>query len=123
MALSDEDRRGRDLVVGWMKDLNLDVSIDRIGNVIGIRAGTEPGNPVLTGSHIDTVATGGRYDGNLGVLAGLEVIETLNDAKLTTRKPLAVGFFTNEDIICMEKCNHKWFVNNTFSNIEYFTIN
>ena len=97
MALSDEDRRGRDLVVGWMKDLNLDVSIDRIGNVIGIRAGTEPGNPVLTGSHIDTVATGGRYDGNLGVLACLEVIETLNDAKLTTRKPLAVGFFTNEE--------------------------
>jgi len=97
MALSDEDRRGRDLVVGWMKDLNLDVSIDRIGNVIGTRAGTEPGNPVLTGSHIDTVATGGRYDGNLGVLAGLEVIETLNDAKLTTRKPLSVGFFTNEE--------------------------
>jgi N-carbamoyl-L-amino-acid hydrolase len=97
MALSDEDRRGRDLVVSWMKDLNLDVSIDRIGNVIGIRAGTEPGNPVLTGSHIDTVATGGRYDGNLGVLAGLEVIETLNDAKLTTGKPLAVGFFTNEE--------------------------
>jgi N-carbamoyl-L-amino-acid hydrolase len=97
MALSDEDRRGRDLVVSWMKDLNLDVSIDKIGNVIGIRAGTEPGNPVLTGSHIDTVATGGRYDGNLGVLAGLEVIETLNDAKLTTGKPLAVGFFTNEE--------------------------
>ena len=94
MALSDEDRRGRDLVVGWMKDLDLDVSIDRIGNVIGIRAGTELGNPVLTGSHIDTVATGGRYDGNLGVLAGLEVIETLNEASLTTRKPLAVGFFT-----------------------------
>ncbi|MFA9421724.1 MAG: Zn-dependent hydrolase [Gammaproteobacteria bacterium] len=97
MALSDEDRRGRDLVVGWMKDLNLDVSIDKIGNVVGIRAGTEPGNPVLTGSHIDTVATGGRYDGNLGVLAGLEVIETLNETRLTTRKPLAVGFFTNEE--------------------------
>jgi len=97
MALSDEDQLGRDLVVGWIKDLNLDVSIDRIGNVIGIRAGIEPGSPVLTGSHIDTVATGGRYDGNLGVLAGLEVIETLNDANLTTRKPLAVGFFTNEE--------------------------
>ena len=90
MALSDEDRRGRDLVVGWMKDLDLDVTIDRIGNVIGIRAGTEPGNPVLTGSHIDTVATGGRYDGNLGVLAGLEIIETLNEASLITRKPLEI---------------------------------
>ena len=97
MALSDEDRRGRDLVVGWMKRLNLDLSIDRIGNVVGVRAGTEPGIPVLTGSHIDTVATGGRYDGNLGVLAGLEVIQTLNEARRTTRKPLAVGFFTNEE--------------------------
>jgi len=97
MALSDEDRQGRDLVVGWMRYLGLDVSIDRIGNVIGIRAGAEPGNPVMTGSHIDTVATGGRYDGNLGVLAGLEVIETLNDAGFTTCRPLGVGFFTNEE--------------------------
>ncbi len=97
IALSDEDRRGRDLVVGWMQELGLEVSIDRIGNVIGLRQGTGPGNPVLTGSHIDTVATGGRYDGNLGVLAGLEVIETLNHAGLTTRKPIGVGFFTNEE--------------------------
>jgi N-carbamoyl-L-amino-acid hydrolase len=97
MALTDEDRRGRDLVVGWMKELHLDISIDRIGNVIGMRAGIEPAAPVLTGSHIDTVATGGRYDGSLGVLAGLEVIATLNQANLTTRKSLAVGFFTNEE--------------------------
>ena len=97
MALTDEDRRGRDLVVGWMKELELDVSVDQIGNVVGIRAGSEAGKPVMTGSHIDTVATGGRYDGNLGVLAGLEVIETLNDAQLTTRKPVGVGFFTNEE--------------------------
>lgn len=97
IALSDEDRRGRDLVVGWMQELGLEISIDRIGNVIGLRQGTGPGNPVLTGSHIDTVATGGRYDGNLGVLAGLEVIETLNQADLTTRKPIGVGFFTNEE--------------------------
>jgi N-carbamoyl-L-amino-acid hydrolase len=97
MALSDEDRQGRDLVVNWMRELGLDISVDRIGNVIGIRPGTEPGDPVMTGSHIDTVATGGRYDGNLGVLAGLEVIETLNQANLKTRKPVAVGFFTNEE--------------------------
>ena len=97
IALSDEDRQGRDLVAGWMRELGLEVSIDRIGNVIGLRQGTEPGDPVLTGSHIDTVATGGRYDGNLGVLAGLEVIETLNQAGLTTRKPIGVGFFTNEE--------------------------
>jgi beta-ureidopropionase / N-carbamoyl-L-amino-acid hydrolase len=97
MALSDEDRQGRDLVVGWMRDLGLKISIDRIGNVIGIRQGLETGPPVMTGSHIDTVATGGRYDGNYGVLAGLEVIETLNEAGIKTRKPLGVGFFTNEE--------------------------
>jgi len=97
MALSDEDRQGRDLVVGWMNELGLDVSIDQFGNVIGIREGLEAGNPVMTGSHIDTVASGGRYDGNLGVLAGLEVISTLNDAEITTRKPIGVGFFTNEE--------------------------
>ena len=97
MALSDEDRKGRDLVVYWMRELGLKISIDKIGNVIGIREGLEAGAPVMTGSHIDTVATGGRYDGNLGVLAGLEVIQTLNDAAITTQKPIGVGFFTNEE--------------------------
>jgi N-carbamoyl-L-amino-acid hydrolase len=97
MALTDEDRQGRDLVVGWMHELGLDVTIDQIGNVIGIRAGQESGKPVMTGSHIDTVASGGIYDGNLGVLAGLEIIATLNDAEITTRKPIGVGFFTNEE--------------------------
>ncbi|GAB4224746.1 MAG: Zn-dependent hydrolase [Kiloniellaceae bacterium] len=97
LALTEEDKAGRDLVVGWMKELGLSVSIDRIGNVIGVRAGEVEGPPVTTGSHIDTVATGGLYDGNLGVLAGLEVIETLNEAGVTTRHPLAVGFFTNEE--------------------------
>ena len=97
MALTDEDRQGRDVVVKWMHELGLEVTVDQIGNVIGIRAGQESGRPVMTGSHIDTVASGGRYDGNLGVLAGLEVIATLNDAEIMTRKPLGVGFFTNEE--------------------------
>ncbi|RZO41681.1 MAG: Zn-dependent hydrolase [Proteobacteria bacterium] len=97
MALTDEDRQGRDIVVKWMHELGLEVTVDQIGNVIGIRAGQESGRPVMTGSHIDTVASGGRYDGNLGVLAGLEVIATLNDAEITTRKPIGVGFFTNEE--------------------------
>ena len=97
MALTDEDRQGRDLVVKWMHELGLEVTVDQIGNVIGIRAGQESGRPVMTGSHIDTVASGGRYDGNLGVLAGLEVIATLNEAEITTRKPIGVGFFTNEE--------------------------
>jgi N-carbamoyl-L-amino-acid hydrolase len=97
MALTDEDRQGRDLVVKWMHELDLEVTVDQIGNVVGIRPGQESGRPVMTGSHIDTVASGGRYDGNLGVLAGLEVIETLNDSNIITRKSIGVGFFTNEE--------------------------
>lgn len=97
LALSDDDRRGRDRVAGWMRDLGLAVTVDRIGNVVGIRPGIEDGPPVVVGSHIDTVATGGLYDGALGVLAGLEVVAVLNDAGLKTRRPLAVAFFTNEE--------------------------
>ena len=97
LALSDADKQGRDLVVKWMAALGLEVSIDAIGNVVGLRKGRHDGAPVMIGSHIDTVATGGLYDGNLGVLAGLEVVETLNDAAVTTKHPLAVGFFTNEE--------------------------
>lgn len=97
LALGDEDRAGRDLVAGWMRDLGLVVSVDAIGNVVGVRPGRQAGAPVMTGSHIDTVRTGGLYDGNLGVLAGLEVIETLNDAGIETVHPLAVAFFTNEE--------------------------
>ena len=80
-----------------MKALGLAVTIDAIGNVTGLRAGREKLAPVMTGSHIDTVRTGGRYDGNYGVLAGLEVVRALNDANMTTRRPVAVTFFTNEE--------------------------
>ncbi|MGB1631378.1 MAG: M20 family metallo-hydrolase, partial [Acidimicrobiales bacterium] len=97
LALTDEDRAGRDLVVSWMHDLELNVTIDGIGNVVGVMAGSTEGAPVMTGSHIDTVRTGGRYDGNLGVLAGLEVIETLRIANVTPDRPLAVAFFTDEE--------------------------
>ncbi len=97
LALSDEDKAGRDLVVARMKALGLEVRIDAIGNVIGLRAGREKLAPVMTGSHIDTVRTGGRYDGNYGVLAGLEVVRALNAANVTTRRPIAVAFFTNEE--------------------------
>ena len=97
LALTDEDGQGRDLVVSLMRQHGLEVSIDQIGNVIGVREGAEPGPAVVTGSHIDTVRTGGRYDGSLGVLAGLEVIATLNDAGIKTRHPLSVAFFTNEE--------------------------
>ena len=97
LALSDEDKGGRDLVVAWMRELGLSVHIDRIGNVVGVRAGLADGPPVMTGSHIDSVRTGGRYDGTLGVLAGLEVIASLNELEFPTRRPIAVAFFTNEE--------------------------
>ncbi len=97
LALTDADKAGRDLVVLWMRDLGLDVSIDAVGNVVGIRPGTTDEAPVMCGSHIDTVGTGGIYDGNLGVLAGLEVVETLAAAGVTTRRPLAVAFFSDEE--------------------------
>jgi beta-ureidopropionase / N-carbamoyl-L-amino-acid hydrolase len=97
LALTEEDRMGRERVIGWMRELGLEVSSDAMGNVFGLRPGTEPGPPVMTGSHIDTVRTGGIYDGNLGVLGGLEVVETLNEAGIVTRRPLCVAFFTNEE--------------------------
>lgn len=97
LALTDEDRAGRDLVVGWMRALGLEVAIDPIGNVFGLRRGREDVAPVMTGSHIDTVRTGGRYDGNLGVLGGLEAVETLNAAGIVTRRPIVVAFFTGEE--------------------------
>jgi N-carbamoyl-L-amino-acid hydrolase len=98
LALTDADRAGRDLVVGWMRDLGLAVVIDAIGNVVGTRAGTDPrAAAVMVGSHIDTVRTGGRFDGNLGVLAGLEVVETLDRHGVSTVHPLSVAFFTNEE--------------------------
>ena len=98
LALTDADRMGRDLVVTWMRDLGLEVVIDAIGNVVATRAGADPSlAPVMVGSHIDTVGTGGRFDGNLGVLAGLEIVETLAQAGVVTKRPLQVAFFTDEE--------------------------
>ena len=100
LALTDEDKEGRDLVVTWMRDLGMEITIDGIGNVTAVWTGPKTDaslDPVMTGSHIDTVRTGGRYDGNLGVLAGLEVVETLAEAGLSTLRPIAVGFFTDEE--------------------------
>jgi N-carbamoyl-L-amino-acid hydrolase len=98
LALTEADRAGRDLVVAWMRDLGLDVAIDAIGNVVATRTGADPSlAPVMVGSHIDTVGTGGRFDGNLGVLAGLEIVETLDDAGVTLDRGLQVAFFTDEE--------------------------
>jgi beta-ureidopropionase / N-carbamoyl-L-amino-acid hydrolase len=97
LALSEEDRAGRDLLVRWMRELGLTVTIDAIGNIFGVRSGRENLPPVMFGSHIDTVGTGGRYDGLYGVLAGLETCQALDDAGRATRRPLALVAFTNEE--------------------------
>src|SRR5215475_1286611 len=97
LALSDEDRAGRNLLVRWMRELGLAVTVDAIGNIIGVRGGREDLPPVMFGSHVDTVGTGGRYDGLYGVLASLEACEALNDAGTATCRPLALVAFTNEE--------------------------
>jgi len=97
LALTDADRRGRDQVIQWMHEAGLAVRIDQIGNITGLRPGRAAVRPVMTGSHIDTVVNGGRYDGMYGVIAGLEVLQSLRDAELITERPLAVTVFTNEE--------------------------
>lgn len=97
-ALTAEDGRGRDLVVGWGRAAGLAVSVDRVGNVFMRRAGRSPSRPpVVMGSHLDTQPTGGKFDGNYGVLAGLEVIRTLEDRRVVTDAPLEVAIWTNEE--------------------------
>jgi len=97
LALSDEDRRGRDLLVGWMREAGLTVTVDQMGNIFGLRAGTLALPPVMMGSHADSVPTGGKYDGQLGVLCALEAIRALDDANARTRHPVAMAIFTNEE--------------------------
>lgn len=97
LALTDADRQGRDWTVARMQEFGLRVEVDAIGNLVGHLAGTQDGPPVMMGSHIDTVRTGGLYDGNYGVLAALEVVATLREAGIQTRRPLAVAVFTNEE--------------------------
>jgi beta-ureidopropionase / N-carbamoyl-L-amino-acid hydrolase len=97
VALSDDDRRGRDLLVEWMRQAGLSVTVDQMGNIFGQRAGSDGAAPVMMGSHADSVPTGGKYDGQLGVLCALEAIRTLNDRKAATRHPLAMAIFTNEE--------------------------
>jgi N-carbamoyl-L-amino-acid hydrolase len=97
LALSDEDKRGRDWMVARMREAGLAVTIDRMGNIFGRRAGAEELPPVMMGSHVDSVPTGGKYDGQLGVLCGLETIRALNDHGIRTRHPVTLAIFTNEE--------------------------
>jgi N-carbamoyl-L-amino-acid hydrolase len=98
LALTDEDKDGRDLFVRWCEEAGLAVSVDRMGNIFARREGTDPdAAPVMTGSHLDTQPHGGRFDGVYGVLAGLEVARSLNDAGMETRAPIEVVCWTNEE--------------------------
>ena len=98
LALTDLDRQGRDLVVRWLREAGLSVTIDGIGNIFGHRRGRNPNAlPVVSGSHIDTQPSGGKFDGNYGVLAALEVVRTLNDRSIETEAPIEVAIWTNEE--------------------------
>lgn len=99
LVATDEDKAGRDAVVEWMKDANLKVVVDRIGNIFGIWETEENKDekPLMVGSHIDSVINAGQYDGCYGVLAGIEVIKTMQEAGLKTKRPIVVGVFTNEE--------------------------
>ena len=98
LTLTDLDRQGRDLVCKWARDAGMTVTIDKIGNGFMRRAGRNNAlPPIITGSHIDTQPTGGKFDGNYGVLAGIEVVRTLNDHGIETEAPIEVAFWTNEE--------------------------
>jgi N-carbamoyl-L-amino-acid hydrolase len=98
LALSDADRRMRELFVQWCRDAGCTVSVDRVGNIFARRPGAEAGlSPVLVGSHLDTQVNGGRYDGVVGVLGALEIVRTLNDHRVTTRRPIEIVSWSNEE--------------------------
>jgi N-carbamoyl-L-amino-acid hydrolase len=89
LALSDEDRRARDLFVKWLKEIDLEVSIDEMGTIFGRRKGRNDSlPPVMSGSHVDSQPRGGRFDGILGVMGTLEVMRTLHENKVETERPL-----------------------------------
>ena len=98
LTLTDLDKQGRDLVTRWAREAGMSVTIDRIGNGFMRRPGRNDSlPPIMTGSHIDTQPTGGKFDGNYGVLAGIEVVRTLNDHGIETEAPIEVAFWTNEE--------------------------
>ena len=98
LALTDLDREARDLFVKWCKNAGCSVKVDKMGNIFARRPGRDDSlPPIMTGSHIDTQPTGGKFDGCYGVMAGLEVIRTLNDFNYETSAPVEVVVWTNEE--------------------------
>ncbi|ODT65681.1 MAG: Zn-dependent hydrolase [Pelagibacterium sp. SCN 63-23] len=97
-TLTDADKEGRELFQRWCAEAGLTMGVDKMGTMFMTRAGTDPDAlPVYVGSHLDTQPTGGKFDGVLGVLAGLEVVRTLNDLKIRTKHPIVVTNWTNEE--------------------------
>ena len=98
ISLSEEDRKARDLFCTWAREAGCEIRIDTIGNIFARRPGRNPdAEPVVTGSHIDSQPLGGKFDGAYGVMAGLEVIRTLNDAGIETEAPIEVVDWTDEE--------------------------
>ena len=96
LALTDDDKKARDLFVEWSKAAGCEIRVDAVGNIFARRAGTDrSAAPVMTGSHLDTRPLGGRFDGILGVLSGLEIVRTLNEAKVQHEKPIDVVCWTD----------------------------
>jgi beta-ureidopropionase / N-carbamoyl-L-amino-acid hydrolase len=98
LALTEIDREGRDCFVAWAREAGLEPRVDAIGNIFVKRRGAlQDAHPVVIGSHLDSQPSGGKFDGAYGVLAGLEVVRTLNDAGIATRAPVEVAAWTNEE--------------------------
>ncbi|MBP5212256.1 MAG: M20/M25/M40 family metallo-hydrolase, partial [Pyramidobacter sp.] len=97
LALSDGDKQARDLLCSWIREAGLELKVDAIGNIFGVLPGTEDGDPVFAGSHIDTVPDAGMFDGCVGVLSGLEALRTIAEKGLPHRRSLAVAALTNEE--------------------------
>lgn len=98
LALSDEDKQARDLFVTWLRQIDLEVMIDEMGNIFGKRSGKNHDlPPVMSGSHIDSQPKGGRFDGILGVMGTLEVLRTIHENRVQTERPITIVDWTNEE--------------------------
>jgi beta-ureidopropionase / N-carbamoyl-L-amino-acid hydrolase len=98
LTLTDDDKKSRELFISWCKDAGCTIAVDTMGNIFARREGTDPSlPPVMVGSHLDTQPTGGKFDGVLGVLSGLEILRSLNDLGIKTKHPIEVVDWTNEE--------------------------
>jgi N-carbamoyl-L-amino-acid hydrolase len=98
LTLTDEDKQARDLFIRWLREIDLKIEVDEMGNIFGTRAGKNNDlAPVMSGSHIDSQPKGGRFDGILGVMGALEVLRTLHENRIETERPVVIVDWTNEE--------------------------